>query len=145
MNERSKMKQNYLKLLRLFVIALFFATGTPSFAGVNMDLQRKLTLEDPPLDVVTTPDGKYMFVLTNKGNISAFDQDGVLQNKIHVGNEADQIRMDPQGSRLFVSSRTEKSVRILALDFFVEIKTADAPYKGPDNAPVVLAVFSDFQ
>jgi DNA-binding beta-propeller fold protein YncE len=145
MNERSKMKQNYLKLLRLFVIALFFATGTTSFAGVNMDLQRKLTLEDPPLDVVTTPDGKYMFVLTNKGNISAFDQDGVLQNKIHVGNEADQIRMDPKGNRLFVSSRTEKTVRILALDFFVEIKTADAPYKGPDNAPVVLAVFSDFQ
>lgn len=139
------MKLNHLKLLLLFTFALFFAAGTASFAGVNMDLQHKLTLEDPPLDVVATPDGKYMFVLTNKGNISVFDQDGVLQNKIHVGDGVDQIRMDPKGSRLFVSSRTEKTVRIIALDFFVEINTADAPYKGPNNAPLVFAVFSDFQ
>ena len=145
MKEGSKMKPNHLKLLLLFTIALFFTTATTPFAGVNMDLQHKLTLEDPPLDVVATPDGKYMFVLTSKGNISVFNQDGVLQNKIHVGDGVDQIRMDPKGNRLFVSSRTEKSVRIISLDFFVEIKTADAPYKGPDNAPVVLAVFSDFQ
>ena len=137
------MKRNHLKLL--FAISLFFATGATSFAGVNLDLQHKLILEDPPIDVVATPDGKYMFVLTNKGNISVFDQEAVLQNKIHVGDGVDQIRMDPKGDRLFVSSRTGKSVRIIALDFFVEIKTADAPYKGPHNAPVVLAVFSDFQ
>jgi len=117
----------------------------PQNHKVNMDLQHKLTMDNPPLDVVTTPDGKYTFVLTNKGNISVFNQDGVLQNKVHVGDQVDQIKMDPLGNRLFITSRSEKTIRILSLDFFVEINTAEAPFKGPRNAPVVLAVFSDFQ
>ncbi len=143
--ERSEMKPDYLKLLPLFTITLFFATATASFAGVNMDLEHKLVLEDAPIDVVATPDGKYMFVLTSRGNITVFDQNGVVQNKIQAGDGADQIRMDPKGDRLFVTNRTEKTVRVISLDFFVEIDTAGAPYKGPENAPVVLAVFSDFQ
>lgn len=145
MKERNKMKLNHLKLLFLFIGIMLFVTVSTPFAGVNMDLQHKLTMDNPPLDVVATPDGKYIFVLTNKGNISVFDQNGVLQNKIHVGDQVDQIKMDPQGLRLFITSRSEKTIRILALDFFVEINTAEAPFKGPRNAPVVLAVFSDFQ
>ena len=139
------MKLNHLKFLFLSIIVVFFATATTPFAGVNMDLQHKLTMDNPPLDVVATPDGKYIFVLTDKGNISVFNQDGVLQNKVHVGDQVDQIKMDPQGLRLFITSRTEKTIRVLTLDFFVEINTAGAPFKGPRNAPVVLAVFSDFQ
>jgi DNA-binding beta-propeller fold protein YncE len=137
------MKSGHVKLLMLCVMLL--STATLSFAGVNMELDHKLTLENPPLDVVSTPDGKYIFVLTDKGDISVFDQKGVLQNKIHVGGEMDQIRMDPQGTRLFVTSPKEKTVKVISLDFFVEINTAGAPYQGLENAPVVLAVFSDFQ
>ena len=108
------MKLNHLKLLFLFITIMFFATVSTPFAGVNMDLQHKLTMDNPPLDVVATPDGKYIFVLTNKGNISVFDQNGVLQNKIHVGNQVDQIKMDPQGNRLFITSRSEKTIQIIA-------------------------------
>ena len=139
------MKPSHLKLLFLFITIMLFATVSTPFAGVNVDLQHKLTMDNPPLDVVATPDGKYIFVLTNKGNISVFDQNGVLQNKIHVGDQVDQIKMDPLGLRLFITSRSEKTIQILSLDFFVEINMADAPFKGPRNAPVVLAVFSDFQ
>ncbi len=137
------MKSDHLKSFMFCV--MLFSTATLSFAGVNMDIEHKLTLDNPPLDVVSTPDGKYIFVLTDKGDIAVFDQKGVLQNKIHVGGDMDQIRMDPQGTRLFVTNPKEKSVKIISLDFFVEINTAGAPYQGPENAPVVLVVFSDFQ
>ncbi|MCD6294831.1 MAG: hypothetical protein J7M20_07905 [Deltaproteobacteria bacterium] len=139
------MKPSHLKSSFLFIMIMFFSTVSTPFAGVKMDFQHKLTVDNPPLDVVTTPDGKYIFVLTNKGNLSVFDQNGALQNKIHVGDQVDQIKMDPQGNRLFITSRSGKTIQIIALDFFVEINTADAPFKGPRDAPVVFAVFSDFQ
>ena len=138
------MKPKQLGLLFVFTGLMAMATVSTVFAGVNMDFQHTLTTDNPPVDVVTSPDGKYIFVLTNAGNIFVYDQNGILQNKIHVGNDVDQIRMDPQGNRLFVTSRLKKTVQVISLDFFVEINTAGSPAKGPGNAPVVLAVFSDF-
>ncbi len=139
------MKLKCLGLVFLVMGFMLFAAVSVPFAGMKMDLQHKLALDNPPLDMVTTPDGKFIFVLTDTGDISVFDQKGILQNKIHVGDEVDQIKMDPQGNRLFVTSRSKKAIQIIGLDFFVEINTADSPTKGPRNAPVVLAVFSDFQ
>ncbi|MCP4576148.1 MAG: hypothetical protein GY846_07690 [Deltaproteobacteria bacterium] len=139
------MKFKCLGLIFLFMGFMLFSAVSTLFAGVKMDLQHKLTMDNPPLDVVATPNGKFIFVLTDTGDISVFDRKGVLQNKIHVGDEVDQIKMDPQGNRLFVTSRSKKAIQVIDLDFFVEIHTADSPSKGPQNAPVVLAVFSDFQ
>ncbi len=139
------MRLRCLGLIFLFMGFMFFTAVSIPFAGVKMDLQHKLTMDNPPLDVVASPDGKFIFVLTDTGDIFVFDRKGVLQNKIHVGDEVDQIKMDPQGNRLFVTSRSKKAIQIIGLDFFVEIDTADSPTKGPRNAPVVLAVFSDFQ
>ena len=138
------MKSKCLGLL-IFAGLMLMAAVSATFAGVNMDFQHTLTVNNPPLDVVASPDGKHIFVLTSAGDIFAYDQDGVLQNKIHVRDEVDQIRMDPQGNRLFVTSRLKKTVQVISIDFFVEINTAGAPAKGPRNAPMVLAVFSDFQ
>ncbi len=128
----------------IIVMAVFFP-ATISFAGVNLDLTHKLTLDSAPLDVVATPDGKYFVVLTENGDISVFDQEGALQNKRHVGSEADQIELDPKNNRLFVTSRVKKTIQVIFLDFFFVINTAGAPARGPSDAPLVLAVFSDFQ
>ena len=145
MKERNEMKSKCLGTVFFFLGFMLFITVSTSVAGVNMDLQHKLTMDNAPLDVVASPDGKFVFILTAAGDIAVFDRKGILQNKIHVGNQVDQIKMDPQGDRLFLTSRSEKTVRIIALDFFVEIDTENSPAKGPRNAPVVLAVFSDFQ
>ena len=36
-------------------------------------------------------------------------------------------------------------IRVAALDFARRIDTTGVPFKGVDNAPVVIAVFSDFE
>lgn len=132
-------------LLSIGMMTLLFLAVSTSYAGVTMNVQQKITLKDTPVDMVATPDGKYIFVLTDQGYISVFDQKGVFQGQIKAGNEVDQIKMGPQGTRLFVSSQSEKTVQIISLDFFFQIHTQDAPRKGPKRAPVVFAVFSDFQ
>ncbi len=129
----------------VFVVLMVITVSWNASAGVNLEVVHTLNLEHSPLKLATSPDGKHLFVLTNAGDIVVYDRDGVLQNRIHIGDGLDQIRVDPAGNRLFVSSAEKKKVQIIDLDFYVDIRTSGAPFKGAPDAPIVLAVFSDFQ
>jgi len=128
----------------LSVLMVFAGTGTASFAGVEWETEYRFELDQPPLDVAVTPDGKHLFVLTKKG-ISVYSQDGKLVDKINVGYAVDRIRIGPRGRRLFITSRKNRTVEALDIAFIFDIDLSGSPYKGPRNAPVVIAVFSDFQ
>jgi hypothetical protein len=83
--------------------------------------------------------------LTDKGNIYIYEVNGRLTDKIEVGETIDQIKLDPQGKLLFATSRQNKTVKAIELDFIKQITTKGSPYKGFEDAPVVVADFSDFQ
>ena len=57
----------------------------------------------------------------------------------------EEIKLGPKGETLILNSGKNQTVQIVTVDFFQQINTADAPFKGPANAPVVIAVFDDFQ
>jgi len=128
-----------------FALVTVIAFSGNASAGVNMEIVHTLSMAHPPLNVVTTPDGKHICVLTSAGDVAVYDRNGILQNRIHVGDGAEKIKMDPDGTRLFVTSPEKKKVWFVDLDFFVTIETSGAPSKGAADAPIVLAVFSDFQ
>jgi hypothetical protein len=62
-----------------------------------------------------------------------------------VGADVDKIRLGPQGDVLIANSRTNKTVQFFDIDFIQQINIAGSPFKGPADAPVVIAVFDDFQ
>jgi hypothetical protein len=39
----------------------------------------------------------------------------------------------------------KKTVQVVSLDFFQKINVSGAPFKGPEDAAVVIAVFDDFE
>jgi hypothetical protein len=53
--------------------------------------------------------------------------------------------MGPGGDSLILNSNKNKTVQIIVLDFIQNINIFGSPYKGSDDAPVVVAVFDDFQ
>ncbi|MGD9307331.1 MAG: hypothetical protein PVF79_23930, partial [Desulfobacterales bacterium] len=67
------------------------------------------------------------------------------KEKIQVGDQIDQINLGPKGEYLFVSSRQNKTLEILALNFIYDLNVSGSPFKGAKDAPVVITVFSDFQ
>ena len=115
-----------------------------SFASVEWGLEHTLQMDQPPLDVAVSPDGKHIFVLTESG-IFVYSQDGKLEDKIDVGYPVDQMKIGPGGKQLFITSRKNKTVQVVTIDFIVDINVSGSPYKGRQDAPVVIAVFSDFQ
>jgi len=135
-----------LKLLILsLLLSLVTAFISPGFAAVEWSVQKKLQLETPPLDVAVSLNDKWVFVLNDQGEVLVFSSDGSLKEKIPVGRHIDQIKVGPRDDLLYLTSRKKKTVEIVELDFIQKINTAGSPYKGPADAPVVIAVFTDFE
>ena len=115
------------------------------YAAVEINIQKTLETDGVPLDVVVSRDGNLTFVLTDNGNVLIYNLTGTLTDTIKIGPHVDQIEIGPTGERLFATSRQNKTVEIITLDFIHEINTLGSPSKGPQEAPVVIVVFSDFQ
>jgi len=129
-------------LLAVLIIAVFAAN---SQALVEWDVRQILKTDTPPIDVAVSRNGKWIFVLTAPGNILIYTPDGELKDKIVVGKHIDQIKAGPDEELLLLKSRKNKTVEVLVLAFIRDINIFGSPFKGPKDAPVVVAVFSDFQ
>jgi hypothetical protein len=95
--------------------------------------------------VAVSPDGRRIFILTDRGEIAVYSSAAQIEGKIDVGQHVDQIKLGPQGESLILKSSTKKTVQIVTVDFVQKINTSGSPFKGPEDAPVVIVVFDDFQ
>ena len=139
------MISRFVKFYLAPLLVTVLTTASWVFATVEINLQRTLTTDGVPVDVVVTQDGNLTFVLTDNGKILIYDRIGNLTDTVEIGTHIDQIDIGPQGERLFAASRQNKSVEIITLDFIRQINILGSPLKGSLEAPVVIAVFSDFQ
>ena len=127
------------------VLVTVLTTASWVFAAVEINLQRTLTTDGVPVDMVVSQDGNLTFVLTDNGKVLIYDRIGKLTDTVEIGPHIDQIEIGPSGERLFAASRQNKTVEIITLDFIRQINTQGSPSKGPLLAAVVIVVFSDFQ
>lgn len=137
------MKKIHAVFLLTFVIVLASLSQSP--ATVEWDMERTLTLNQLPRDVAVSVKGTWTFILTDQGNILIYSADGQLNGTIAVGTHVDGIKAGPQEESLFLVSRKNKTVQEITLDFVREIDVSNAPFMGSADAPVVIAVFNDFQ
>lgn len=137
------MKSRFSKFF--FSMLFIFAAASICFATVEWQIIQTLNIDASPLDMAVSPDGRSIYVLTEDGNIHIYSADGILKDKIHIGSQVDHIKIGPKGERLFVSSRQNKTLKVITLDYIYDINISGSPYKGAKDAPVNIAVFSDFQ
>ena len=126
-------------------ILLLVAAESMCYAEVEFQVINTLKISGTPLDMAVSPDGRFIYVLTEDGNILIYTAGGALKDTVNVGWHVDQIKLGPKGERLIVSSRQNKTLKIITLDFIYDISISASPTKGAKDAPVVIAVFSDFQ
>lgn len=129
----------------ILVIVLVALTCSPASGAVEWNVLKTLQLEAIPIDVAVSADGKRFFVLTDQGQVAIYSSTATLETKIDVGQHVDQIKLGPRGASLVLSSGKNKTVQIVTLDFIQKINVSGAPFKGAEDAAVVIAVFDDFQ
>ena len=134
------------QLSKFVMVFVLLATISPlSFAEVDWNVQSTLKFDDTPIDTAISPDGNSIFILTDGGNILIYDSKGALKDQIQVGGHVDQIKIDARGDRLFATSRQNKTVEVITLDFIKPINITGSPFKGAEKAPIVIVEFSEFQ
>ncbi|MFO7666160.1 MAG: thioredoxin domain-containing protein [Desulfobacterales bacterium] len=135
-----------LKLvILLFSISIIAVFSTPCFAALEWSILSRLKIDASPVDVAVSLNEKWVFVLNDRGEVLVFSRDGGFKEKIQVGRHIDQIKVGPRDNILYLNSRKNKTVEIIEFDFIQNINTAYSPFKGPVNAPVAIAVFTDFE
>lgn len=127
-----------------FILAIFL-TGPVARAEVQWQISNTHTLDQAPLDTAASGDGKWLFVLTEKGKILIYKADGTLRDTMDIGSHVDSIRTGPDEDILYLMSRAKKTVEVLRLDFIHDFDLTGSPEKGPPDAPVTIVEFSDFQ
>ncbi len=136
--------RKWIMVYILLIVPGAFA-GALAADNLEWDVFQTLNLDAPPIDVAITNDGRKLFILTDQGEILVYSRSTKPDAKINVGKHVDRIKLGPRGDTLILSSGKNKTVQMVNIDFIQTINTAGSPFKGPEDAPVVIAVFDDFE
>jgi protein-disulfide isomerase len=137
-----------MRLKVLSILLLMISMTLPASKGmadVNGQIVSKLTLAETPLDMRLSRDGNWLYLLTASGNLLIYSSQGNYNGKISVGQGFDQIEAGPTQAEVYLLSRKNKSIQVFEVSYTFGIDISASPFKGPADAPVVIAEFTDFQ
>jgi protein-disulfide isomerase len=130
----------------LIVIVMVLGWGG-SAAGEKTEWQvlQTLRLTAAPLDMIVSADNRWIYLLDDNGRLLIYDANGQVKDSIDVGRNVDHIKVGPREDLVFLLSRVSSSVQLIRINMIEDISLENAPVRGPRDAPVTIAVFSDFQ
>ncbi len=114
-------------------------------AAVYHHVKKRLKLDSTPIDIKMSAGGRWLFVLTDNGNLRVYSYQGSFVGKFNVGDTFDQIEPGGSDDEVYLKSSKKKTIQVIELTFRHAIKTQDAPFKGRPDAPVTIIEYTDFE
>lgn len=142
---RNYMTGKITKVLPILMIFLGIWTVSSARGSIELSDQKTLDVNEEIVDVAVAHSGKWIYVLTEKDEVLVYSGSGQLHDRFPVGPGVDSIRVGPRDETLVLTSKNEKRIRIVLLNFVARINSAGSPFKGREDAPVEITVFSEFQ
>ena len=138
-------KRLTILLLALFSVASWAASPQSLQAATEWTVLKTIDLKATPLDVAPSLDGQWLFILT-PGELHSYSlREGKITDQIPVDKDFDRIASLPRANVITISSSSKKTVQIVMLQPVYAIDLTNLPFKGPQDAPVTVAVFDDYQ
>jgi hypothetical protein len=117
----------------------------PSATNLDWQTINQIKLEEEPLDIATSADGRWVFVLTKTEVLVYSTVEGNVINRIPVGENFDRLTHSATKNTLILGSGSGKTLKIIQLEVIHTIDISGLPFKGPEHAPVTIVVFGDYQ
>ncbi|HER63440.1 MAG TPA: hypothetical protein ENO11_05640 [Desulfobacteraceae bacterium] len=142
------MLKKIVAISALFLLPLMAGPlPSPASQAIGIDTSVKTTwkIDAKPLDMVHSLDNKRVFILGDDHKVHVFSTDGGKQGAIPVDKGVTAIDIAPRGELLYLINQDDSTFTSLSVSFNATIDVTGAPFLGNENAPVTLALFSDFQ
>ena len=138
-----------MKLLIYGMLLSSMVLSFPPLQSASADLEwtvrKELDLKGPSLDISASRDGKWIFILTpGKVLVYSVTEDRLLK-RIPVDEAFDRLMYSARDNALILTSRSKATLRIIQLEPIHEFDMSGLPFKGPEHAPITIAVFGDYQ
>ena len=116
-----------------------------AYGNIEIEAKKQLDLEGKPLDIGASLDGEKLFILV-EGKVLIYSiVQGEILDSIPVARDFDRLSVPGKDNVIALSSSSGKRVEIIRYKTLHKIDISGLPFKGPENAPVTIAVFSDYQ
>jgi hypothetical protein len=135
----------------LFTLIIAFGSNAPAVPDSGQDnriewnLQQNWPAAGKTLDMVHSLDGKLVYILNDKQAVQVFNSQGQLQGSIPVEDGVSAIDIAPQGEMLYLINNKTQTFSAVGVSFITDIDITGSPFKGPADAPVTIALFTDFE
>ena len=129
----------------IFVISLFPGMASAQPIDIDWTSLGRISLESQPLDVESTADGELVFVLM-PGKVVVYGKSASRRlNQIPVDEGYNRLAFSAESETLILTSGTSNELKAIHIDRVFEISVEGSPFMGPENAPVTIAVFDDYE
>lgn len=136
------MSAAYRMIIVLLGVVLF---SFPAYAELEKSVAKRETLDKAPVDVAQSVSDGRLFVLLESGEVQIFSADGDQQERFQVGEGFTSLEVSPDGQRLYLGNPQKKQLQIVDISIVYQLPVNKSAIRGPENAPVTITVFSDFQ
>ena len=141
------MKSRWTRVIGICLIFMGGWTWVPpaTQAGVELSVLEELHLEAPALDVTVSPDGKWLFILTSGEIIVYTMPEHRVVKRMKIDGDFDQITHSDGDNMLILTSRAKNTLKMIRWSVRHHFTVDGLAFRGPEEAPVTIAVFSDYQ
>ncbi len=138
-------KRALMKFLFFAPAMLVFTSSPAAYGKVELTPFTQTDLGVKPLDVAASADGKLVFLLA-PGKLLVYSvPEKRATDSIVVDASFDRISYSENSKLLILTSGSSGKLRMIRVEPVKEIDISGHPFKGPADAPVILAVFDDYQ
>lgn len=139
------MKKAFQLPALFLAIVCCMSIGPNVQAGIDWTDIKEVKLDARPLDTVLSDDEKQVFILAPGEIIVYSNIENKVTGKIKVAESFDRIAISPKNNILVLTDSTTNILKFIKYEFVHAIDVTGLPFKGPENAPVTIAVFDDYQ
>ncbi len=132
-------------IIRFIPLSILLFAATVCHAEVDFEFQKRLKIEETPIDIKLANSGRWLYVLTQEGQLRVYSNRGAFIGKISVGSSFDQIEPGRTDEEIYLKSSRQKIIQAVTVTYNLAISIKDAPFKGPIDAPIVIVEYTDFQ